>query len=467
MFVAGCTSKDTEQKISDSEAYVRVSEKNPYYFELSNGSTYIPIGLNLVGAHGTTEEGLAQMEDWMIKLSENGGNYTRIWLGHRFWNLEQEKAGEFDPESMRRTDSLFAIARRHGIRLKLCLESFRSIHPDNVGKKGRFPLTMYHVSEGGPFNNMDEYINTEKGKQHFLKKMDWYYERYGSDPIVFGWELWNEMDAIVADGWEDWTVEMLAELDNRFLENLVMQSLGSYDRIEKRPMYKEINKLPGNEVGQVHRYLDLGAEWEICHAPMDVLAADAVNEMIRFELDKPIIHTETGGVEPNHTGPIRYYEKDTEGMLLHDILFAPFFTGAAGPGHTWHWGAYVDENDLWYHFDRFSQFVDGINPAEEDFQPLLFEKNDLKLYALEGNETILVWLRDKNNTWRSELENGIPPQEFSDVTIDFDNYNLDISKSKIEIFDSWKNEWKSVTVKNNSVELPEFSRSILIRAKSE
>ena len=42
------------------------------------------------------------------------------------------------------------------------------------------------------------------------------------------------------------------------------------------------------------------------------------------------------------------------GIILHDVLFAPFFAGAAGPGHCWHWNVYVDRNNLWHHFARFA-----------------------------------------------------------------------------------------------------------------
>ena len=464
MLLTSCTNRNPKPQIDDSDSFVRVSERNSHYFELSNGHPYIPIGLNMIGPAKIGEPGLAQMEEWMRLLSENGGNYIRIWLGARFWNLEQTKAGEYDQRSFRRLDSLFAMARRHDIRLKMCLESFRSIHPDNVGKKGTFPLTMYHVSEGGPFHTMDEYINTEKGKEHFKAKLDWFYENYGSDPIVFGWELWNEMDAIVAKSWESWTEEMLKDLKVRFPENLVMQSLGSYDNIEKREMYRRINALPGNQVAQVHRYLDLGAQWNICHAPMDVLASDAVNEIISFNLDKPILLAETGGVEPSHSGPLKLYREDVDGMLLHDLLFAPFFSGAAGPGHTWHWSQYVVENNLWYHFDRFAQVVEGIDPASEDFKPNISEDDKFRSYVLSGDKTILIWIRDKNNTWESELKNKIQPETFPEFEFDLNYLGIDPEKKKIAIYDPWKNEWKTSKVKNEKIMLPSFSRSLILKA---
>ena len=67
-------------------------------------------------------------------------------------------------------------------------------------------------------------------------------------------------------------------MKERFPENLVMQSLGSFDNEDVRPVYRKMMLLPGNEVAQVHRYLDLGADMEICHSPMDIICSSAVEE---------------------------------------------------------------------------------------------------------------------------------------------------------------------------------------------
>ncbi len=65
---------------------------------------------------------------------------------------------------------------------------------------------------------------------------------------------------------------------------LVMQSLRSFDGDDVRPVYKKIMSIPGNEVAQVHRYLDLGAQLEICYAPMDIICASAVKELLSYHL---------------------------------------------------------------------------------------------------------------------------------------------------------------------------------------
>jgi hypothetical protein len=57
---------------------------------------------------------------------------------------------------------------------------------------------------------------------------------------------------------------MLGEVKESFPVNLVMQSLGSFDNEKIRPVYTKMMLLPGNEVAQIHRYLDPGARMEVC-----------------------------------------------------------------------------------------------------------------------------------------------------------------------------------------------------------
>jgi len=69
--------------------FVRVSPRDGRYFELSDGSPFIPNGLNMIAPYGRSEqEALQYMERWIKSLSENGGNYIRLWLSHNFFDIE-------------------------------------------------------------------------------------------------------------------------------------------------------------------------------------------------------------------------------------------------------------------------------------------------------------------------------------------------------------------------------------------
>jgi hypothetical protein len=444
-------------EVSDAKAFVRISPRDSRYFELTNGQAYIPIGLNIVGP---PRGDWAAMEEWFQKLSAHGGNFVRVWLGSSYFDVEHARSGQYDPQRAERIDTLLAAARKHGIRLKLCLESFRHL---GEGKKPVFAKPLHHVSQGGPANNTAEFFDSLRCREQFQGKLAWFAQRYGSEPIVFGWELWNEMDCIQAGDWKAWTTVMLPELHRLFPQNLAVQSLGSYDSISKRKRYQELCRLEGNDVLQVHRYLDLGAALDTCHGPVDLLAADAVGELLSYGVRKPVLLAESGAVEPQHTGPLKLYDKDRAGMILHDVLFAPFFSGAAGPGHIWHWDVYVDRQDLWRHFGRFAKAVQGIDPPAEAFQPRRLEHPRLRVLVLQGRRTLLAWCRDPQNTWQSELAEDRPPEVIRGAAVDLGVPADWQAGVNVSIYDPWTDRQTVATLQGGRVMLREFSRSIVIR----
>jgi hypothetical protein len=82
-----------------NHAYVCVSERDARYFDLSDGRAYVPIGLNMIAPFGEDEgEALARMDEWMRKLSANGGNFIRLWLSNPFFDVEHEEAGVYNEE---------------------------------------------------------------------------------------------------------------------------------------------------------------------------------------------------------------------------------------------------------------------------------------------------------------------------------------------------------------------------------
>lgn len=451
--------------------YIEVSKLNPAYFSFSDGSPYIPIGINLINPSGNNHEqpdsAFREIDQWMKNLSENGGNYIRIWLSQSFWDMEDKAAGKYSDEKMKRIDRFIEMARKYKLRIKITLEHFRSVTLEENSQKWATKF-VYHSSNGGPLDSIRQYLVSSEGQRLFLDKIDFYKKRYGSDTLVFGWELWNEMNAMKGPEdsiFFDWNVKMLREVKQRFPANLVMQSLGSFDNDNVRPVYKKMMFLPGNEIAQVHRYLDLGAKMEVCHAPMDIICSSAIEELLSYKTGKPVILAETGAVEPQHAGPSKYYPVDTAGILLHDLLFAPFFSGSAAAGMSWHWESYVHKNNLWYHFQRFNEAIKDINPIEEKFMPSKAETGDARIYLLKGKKTTLLWLRDKMNNWESELQNGIVPAVRSGIKLNLRELPIPESPGTAEVYDPWKNKWTKLEKVDGSITLPDFKRSIVIRLR--
>lgn len=451
--------------------YIRCSKRHPRYFEDGAGAPFIPIGLNLCFPRFSTSaaDGLATMHRWLDRLAENGGNFARVYLSHPFFEIEQEKMGQFEVLQAERLDSIIQHAWSLGIRLKFTLEHFRTIGPDVQVERfpgaANFSRPLYHVRQGGPFDDMDGFLNSEAGKQHYLQKLDWLAARYSNHPCIFGWELWNEMNAVRGKGWQQWTKEMLPELKKRCPNHLAMQNLGSFDGDWAQPVYDEISPLADNEVAQIHRYLDFGSDWKICHGPIDAMMADAIATLRRIAPGKPALISECGAVEPNHARPWDQYPKDTDGTILHDILFGAFFAGSAGSGNCWHWHEYVDRNNLWWQFKRFSRAIEGVNPIQEELAPCRNDTGRLRVHVLQGKNISLAWCRDAASDWQTELIRGEAPTEVCGEKIELPMFaDFPDSKLSVAFYDPWTDcLTEPVPTSSGVISLPPFHRSLVVR----
>lgn len=437
------------------------------YFEDSVGRAFIPIGLNLCfPRHDRVEaDGIARYEKWIARLAAEGGNFIRLWLGHSFFDPEPARAGEFCESRAQRLDRVLAIALAHDVRVKITLDHFRSIvaHREQEIFPGAasFAKQVYSLSNGGFASDMEAFLKQPECRRRYLLKLDWLADRYAQHPAIFGWELWNEMSAVRAPGWLEWSEFMLPELRLRFPRHLVMQSLGSFDRERQRVNYAYYAKLEPADVVQAHRYLDPGAEFDVCRGPMDELCADVVTEMRRLAPEKPVVLAECGAVEEHHSAPSRLYEADTSGILLHDMLFAPFFAGSAGPGHAWHWDFYIERHDLWWHFGRFTRAIRGFDPLAEEAEPIFWRTPQLRVYALRGRHSTLLWLRDALTPWQVELKEGKPPREIVDGILSLPGEMQ--TAREVRVYDPWKDRVSDAVAENGVIRLPSFTRSLVMR----
>ena len=463
--------KADSTKLPDERSFVQVSKIDPRYFELSNGKAFIPVGPNICFPRLILDEklGFENIEMMYKNLAKYGANYSRIYLSAEFFEIENEQQSVFSESQIKRVDRILDLAKEYNLRIKFCFEMFRFLK-DSTKRfpgSGVFEKPIYHIDNGGTFTTPDEYFNSEKGKKVYMERVSFIVNRYKDNPYVFGWELWNEFNTVEMSGGNEamvaWTEDMLTRVHSLDANHLVMQNLGSFDNNSSRAIYHGICTIPNNDVANVHRYIDLGARFQVCHGPMDILTSDAIKELRNFGLNKPILLAETGAVEPYHAEPFKLYPKDSAGIILHDLLFAPFFAGSAGSGQSWHWKEYLECNDLWYMFGRFNNAIKGINPLIENFQPTEFEIPSCRSYMLKGNKTILIWSRDTQSDWRTELiEDRKPSIIESAIKI----AELGVSEKdikSIQVYNPWTDKWSKGKVMDQSIKLPPFTRSVVVK----
>jgi hypothetical protein len=411
--------------------FVRVSTRDPRYFETEDDVAFVPNGLNLAypsaiqvsagsefaKGSGVAFYGIREYERWFRKLAENGGNFARIWLSNRYFALDGEFEGTVTDEGLARFDAVVEAARARGIRLKITLEHFRRIRPSDmaptdgwVNPNATFFRTVVDPDTGTSPQDMDEWYTGTRWQELWLRKIQVLADRYADDPVIAVWELWNEINACKTSAWEvqrAWTERTLKTVASLFPRQLVVNSLGSYERETKSVAYDDFKSI-GLAFTQAHRYLDPAADIPMVRtdpigASMDVIRRIALP-------DRPALLAETGAVNDHHTGVFSQCRRDERGIILHDMLFAPFFAESAGPGQHWFWDErYVDMRNLWYHFRLFADLIAGTDPREESFKPFEFEKSGARGFGLAGQRTTLVWVRNSADTWQNTLRDQIEP----------------------------------------------------------
>lgn len=449
---------------------LRPSARDGRYLENGDGETFIPIGLNLCFPRFVVdpEEGMARVAGWMRDLAENGGNFMRLWLGHSFFDVEPRCAGEFDRAAFERIERVLDMAQGLGLRVKLTLDHFRDLAvrgaAESFAGAADFSRPQYSVARGGPAVDMDSFWRDPAPRAAYLRKLDLLAERFANHPAAVAWELWNEINACRGGGWRAWTEAMLPELRRRFPRALALQSLGSLSADYAVDPYRWLCGLRENDVAQVHRYLDTGSDWPVCREPMDVLLADAVRELRSWSQGKPVLLAEGGAVEANHAAPSALYAKDRDGVILHDVLFAPFFAGAAGPGQCWHWDFYVARHRLWWHFGRFARAIEGFDPVREKARPIFRETGRLRIYSLKGDKVSLIWIRSSESDWRTELRDGVEPALLRDETF-VPPPELGVAVGAT-IYDPWRDvRLPETTPDNQALILPPFRRSLVLKLR--
>jgi hypothetical protein len=449
---------------------MRACKSNSKYFELSDGSAFIPVGVNICFPRflSTESEMLDYYREYLGKFAANGGNFVRIWLGSPFFELEPEKEGEFSEEALNRIKSLVKMGEEFGVRFKFTLEHFRFMNPafqrEMFLGAGSFLKTVYQQDNGGSLSDMNSYFSTETGHDIFLRKLKLLSEHFRDCPSVAVWELWNEVNSVRAprEAWRKWSAQMLLEAQELFPDQLCVQSLGSFSSLDHYANYAWLGGLSGNDFFQAHRYIDLSGEIDVCRGALDLLCTDVIATLREMNPEQPAILAEVGAVEWGHCRPSHLYENDVNGMLLHDILFAPFFSGSAGCGQSWHWEFYINKNNLWWHYRRFVNAIEGINPAVEEYKPYRREGRRLRFFGLESGRFSLLWARDKYNTWQNELEHGVAPESFKGLTLDLEAL-AGHPVSRAEAYLPWEDRRVELEINDGKLALPEFARSIVLK----
>lgn len=419
-----------EKKLSDykfevdsegGHGYIKVNGKNRKYFSYTDGTVFLPVGMNMVFptkyqldsgvefglGNKYSYLGLKQYEAWIRKASKYGVNLIRIWCSDKYFEAEKENAGEYAYERFTLLDKIFELAHKYNVKIKLTLEQFRYFSYD---KEDTYINTLFgkRLYNGGRrCESTDEWLSESLWQDKWIEKVSEYAKRYAYDDALFAVELWNEMNGVGCKwGMYDsqitkWNQTMSDKVRKLFPKHMIINSIGSYDSDISKAYYDNFcwEKF---DFKQIHSYLDQGAVYEEAREnPIEILKRACREQATEIQ---PLLVAETGAVNNNHSGPFRFYSSDDFGLIFADCVYTPLFLGAAGCGNIWHWdGRYMEFKNLYHMYLPFLKLTENIDFTDEDFKPIDCSDDNAYILSLKGKNHDLYYIRNKSANWKNML----------------------------------------------------------------
>ncbi len=341
---------------SADPGFVRVSKRDPHYFEFDNGRPFFTIG------HDVPAEVQDALE-FFPKMQAAGENCTYVIMYPDRLAIEWKKLGRYDQRAAAALDWYLTWAEQHGIYLKLSFDEHCVNRPSAM-----WNANPYNAANGGPCPGVNDFYTSAEARKLYRQRLRYVVARWGYSPHVMAWEYFAENDGATAlgdrEGWGyptqqggeavsamlvQWLREMSACVRGQDpYAHLITESFGS------GVSDPNVWAMPEIEYTQIHQY-----------SVPDV--AGALSEWclrLTREYAKPMQVTEFGWMVEN-TGP----SVDPDGACLHHGIWATMASGSAGTAMTW-WCQRVDDLNLYYHFRALANFAQDIDWTGEGFRPL-------------------------------------------------------------------------------------------------
>lgn len=329
-----------------NKGFVRSDMTN--YLHFDNNEQYIPIGENICWYQGNP---YVDYKKWLTQLSDNGGNFFRLWQCH--WGLGLEWKNNVSGFSGLRkykqntafyTDWLLDFCGEKGIYLMYCLQHHGQVSSNVNPNWGESP---YNSANGGPCANTWDFFTNTAAKNHVKNRYRYMMARWGYSRQIMSWELFNEVD------WTDqfatkkgevaaWHDEMAAYLIDKDPNRHLVSTSFAQDFYEP-----SVWNQPNIDFTQTHYYIET--------PNLERALANGIRKYLG-DFGKPTINAEFG-LTTSGTG---LSTLDPDGIHLHNCLWGSLFAGAMGTGATWWWDNYVEPKNLYHHFAPVTAVVQQI-----------------------------------------------------------------------------------------------------------
>lgn len=345
--------------------HVRVSRRDPRYFEFDNQSVYFPLGHNVRSPSDTRlnsafpwlqrwTEGTAAYERYFRDMSRHGETFAEVWMAP--WSLGLEWSpkwrgyhgvGQYNLMNAWEFDRVLEAAERNGIYLNVVIHNHGKYSTFSDNEWADNPM---NAAAGGYLDNPDQFFSHPRAQKDFHNLMRYAIARWGYSTRIFAWQLWSELNLSGTKG-----------------EQYKRQEVVDWHRLMARAI-KDMD--PNDHLVSTHVSGDYTAQnTEIVALPeLDHVCVDAyyggtdplqIVQLMRSTAEfnnpfgKPVLVSEFGGAW------------DAQGLThlencLHAGLWASTCTPLAGTPMFWWWGL-IEEENLYPQYAALSRFMEGVD----------------------------------------------------------------------------------------------------------
>lgn len=336
---------------------VAIDETTNRHFVHGNGSTFVPVGLNMCWWTNSSRKTF-DYDVWFDKFSDNGGNMVRLWMATWGFSLHWKKPYDSldgGQESAARLDKVIGLAEESDIYVQLCLINHGQF---STTTNALWKSNPYNEKNGGILKNPEQFFSSKKAKANYKNELYYIIGRYGYSDHIMAWELFNEVD------WTDYaeTLGMYNILDWHDEMSKFVEEHDSYNHLITTSYkgttglayeLKSIDYVNPHDYGYQSKNVNV-------HLP-------ATQEGIFKKYNKPVLSSEIG---INWQSGGDTYKADPNGKSIRQSLFAGFMGGGAGGAMQWWWDSWIHPGNLYYQYKGAAVYANKLNLVGSDYSQL-------------------------------------------------------------------------------------------------
>ena len=363
--------KEIKVQPSANKGFIRVSRKNPAYFEYTNGEFFYPVGINIHTNIDLRSEyrfkfghlpdrGTYDYEMYFEAFAKAGVNTAEVWMASWTYALEWSSAsagyyglGRYNLNNAWRLDRLLDSAGKNNIHINLVWDNHgkTSVSSDQEWNDNPYNAHCYFAkSNAGFLQDAGNFFREKEVRKYNDRRNRYIAARWGADTRIFAMEQWSEVD-LVNQGRETYADGTMQDFHRHAATHYTAMSQGPQlitthvcSNWQRSLEFRQLFDLPEHThwAGDAYRS-------ERIHIA-DLLRAHG--QFLRYVM-KPVLATEFGG-----TSSSADYAKVTGD--IHGGLWSSLFTHQAGTPFLW-WHDYVFICNHFQHYSGFASFIKGLD----------------------------------------------------------------------------------------------------------